>query len=76
MPFEGGKAERFPLRLGSERMIPGFEAALRGMRDGDERTFSVTFPDDYGEVSLAGRPVEFTVTMRELRRQELPALDD
>jgi trigger factor len=76
VPFEGGTAERFPLRLGSGRMIPGFEAALRGMRDGDERTFSVTFPDDYGEASLAGRPVEFTVTMRELRRQELPALDD
>lgn len=76
VPFEGGKAERFPLRLGSERMIPGFEAALRGMRDADERTFSVTFPVDYGEASLAGQPVEFTVTMRELRRQELPALDD
>jgi len=76
IPFEGGKAERFPLRLGSERMIPGFEAALRGMRDGDERTFSVTFPDDYGEAALAGQPVEFTVIMRELRRQELPALDD
>jgi trigger factor len=76
VPFEGGKAERFPLRLGSERMIPGFESALLGMRDGEEKTFSVTFPDDYGEAALAGQPVEFTARMLELRRQELPPLDD
>jgi trigger factor len=76
VPFEGGKAERFPLRLGSERMIPGFEAALLGMREGEERTFVITFPDDYGEASLAGQPVSFTATLRELRRQQLPAADD
>ncbi|MGH3076225.1 MAG: trigger factor, partial [Gaiellales bacterium] len=76
VPFDGGKADRFPLRIGSERMIPGFEAALVGMRDGEERTFTVTFPDDYGEAALAGKLVEFTATLLELRRQELPPLDD
>jgi trigger factor len=75
VPFEGGSAERFPLRLGSDRMIPGFEAALLGMKDGEERTFTVTFPADYGEANLAGQPAEFTVKLRELRRQELPPLD-
>ena len=76
VPVEGAKAERFPLRIGSERMIPGFETALLGMRDGEERIFTVTFPDDYGEAALAGQPVEFTVQLRELRRQELPPLDE
>jgi trigger factor len=75
VPFEGGTAERFPLRLGSDRMIPGFEAALLGMKDGEERTFTITFPADYGEAALAGQPAEFTVKLRELRRQELPPLD-
>ena len=75
VPFEGGTTERFPLRLGSDRMIPGFEAALLGMKDGEERTFTVTFPADYGEANLAGQPAEFTVKLRELRRQELPPLD-
>ena len=76
VPFEGGTAERYPLRLGSDRMIPGFEQALEGMVEDEERTFPLTFPPDYGEASLAGQDVEFTVTLRELRVPDLPDVDD
>lgn len=75
-PIEGAAAERLPLVIGSERMVPGFEDALIGMREGEERTFTVTFPEDYREESLAGKPVEFTATVRELRERRLPPLDD
>jgi trigger factor len=76
VPFEGGSADRFPLVLGSERMIPGFEAGVIGMREGETKTFGVTFPDDYGEEALAGQPAVFEVEVRELRRKVLPDLDD
>ena len=76
VPFEGGTAERFPLVIGRERMIPGFEEQLLGMAEGDERSFSLTFPEDYPDEALAGQTVEFRVTMRELRRKVLPKADD
>lgn len=75
-PVEGAAAERFPLIIGRERMVPGFESNLLGLPEGEERTFSVTFPDDYGEAELAGADVEFTVTLRELRERRLPEADD
>jgi trigger factor len=75
-PFEGGSAERFPLVIGAERMVPGFEAQLVGLAEGDSKTFSLTFPADYPDESLAGQPVEFTVTLRELRAKQQPPLDD
>jgi len=75
-PFEGGSAERFPLVIGAERMVPGFEAELVGLAEGESKTFSLTFPDDYPDQALAGQPVEFSVTMRELRAKQLPPLDD
>ncbi len=75
-PVEGAQAERFPLIIGKERMIPGFEANLIGMREDEERTFTVTFPADYGEEELAGQEVEFTARMRELRERRLPEADD
>ncbi len=59
-PVEGAQSDRFPLVLGKERMIPGFEANLLGMKEEDERTFTVTFPEDYAEESLQGAEVEFT----------------
>ncbi len=74
--IEGAVAERLPLVIGSERMVPGFEDALIGMREGEERTFTGTFPEDDREESLAGKPVEFTAVLRELRERRLPPLDD
>jgi len=74
--IEGAASERFPLVVGSERMVPGFETALIGMREDEQRTFTVTFPEDYRETELAGQPVEFTATLKELRQRKLPELDD
>jgi trigger factor len=75
-PVEGAQSDRMPLVIGNERMIPGFEDQLVGMREEEEKTFTVTFPDDYAEAELAGQPVEFTVMVRELRERRLPPLDD
>jgi trigger factor len=75
-PIEGASSDRFPLVLGAERMIPGFEAQIVGMRDGEEKTFPIRFPEDYKEASLAGVEAEFTVELRELRQKSLPPLDD
>jgi trigger factor len=73
---EGAQAERFPLVLGNERMIPGFEDNVVGMAEGEEKTFTVTFPADYGQPELAGQDVVFTATLRELRERRLPVADD
>ena len=76
VPFEGGSAERMPLILGEERLIPGFEANLLGLRPGETAGFDISFPDDYPEATLAGKPVHFDVELRELREKNLPPEDD
>lgn len=76
VPFEGGSAERLPLILGQERLIPGFEANLMGLRPSESTAFDIAFPDDYAEASLAGQTAHFAVDMRELREKVLPAIDD
>ncbi len=73
---DGAQSDRFPLIIGKERMIPGFEANLVGMREEEEKTFSVTFPEDYGEEALQGQEVEFAVKLLELRERRLPEADD
>ena len=75
-PIDGASADRMPLILGRERFIPGFEENLVGMREGDSKTFTVTFPEDYGEAELAGKPADFEVTLLELREKKLPDADD
>jgi trigger factor len=75
-PFEGGSAERMPLIIGEDRLIPGFEDNLVGMSVGDSKGFDVPFPDDYGEESLAGKLAHFEVELRELREKILPDADD
>jgi len=74
--FEGGEGRDQLLELGSGRLIPGFEEQLTGAKAGDERTVNVTFPDDYGAEHLAGKDAEFAVTVKEVKRKELPELDD
>jgi trigger factor len=74
-PFEGGTSERMPLILGQERLIPGFEANLHGLRVGDSTAFDIDFPEDYPEAGLAGQPAHFEVELRELREKVLPELD-
>ncbi len=75
-PFPGGEARDQPLELGSGRFIPGFEDQLRGAVAGDERTVTVTFPEDYQAADLAGKDAEFDVTVKEIKAKRLPELDD
>ena len=74
--FEGGSAERMPLILGQERLIPGFEDNLIGLQPGGSTSFDLTFPADYAETSLAGQSAHFAVDLRELREKVLPTIDD
>jgi trigger factor len=76
VPFEGGSAERMPLIIGEDRLIPGFEDELVGLRVGDTKGFDITFPADYAEETLAGAAAHFEVELRELREKILPDLDD
>ena len=75
-PFEGGKAEDFPLVLGGGFMIPGFESQLIGAAKGDERTLEVTFPDDFPKAELAGKAARFAVTVKEVEEPKPVAIDD
>ncbi|MFD3269511.1 trigger factor [Paenibacillus dendritiformis] len=74
--FEGGKAERYTLELGSNSFIPGFEDQLVGMGTGDFKDVEVTFPEQYHAENLAGKPAVFKVKLHEIKRKQLPALDD
>jgi trigger factor len=75
-PFEGGEARGFPLELGSDRLIEGFEEQLEGAEAGDERKVEVTFPDDYQAEQLAGNDAVFEVAVKEVKEKRLPELDD
>ncbi len=75
-PFEGGTSERMPIIIGEERLIPGFEANVVGLKVGDATEFDITFPEDYGEATLAGKAAHFAVTLKELREKVLPPVDD
>lgn len=74
-PFEGGSARDQLIELGSGALIPGFEEQLEGISAGEERTITVTFPEQYAE-ELAGREATFDVTAHEVKAKNLPALDD
>ena len=74
-PFEGGKGDAYPLKLGSASFIPGFEDQLIGAKAGDKRTVNVTFPDNYSP-PLAGKAAEFAVEVKEVRKVAPAAVDD
>ncbi|HIT59346.1 MAG TPA: trigger factor [Candidatus Faeciplasma pullistercoris] len=74
--FDGGKAEKFTLKLGSGQFIPGFEDQVVGHNVGDEFDINVTFPEDYQAKELAGAPVVFKIKLHEIKTTELPTLDD
>ncbi len=75
-PVDGATAKDYPLQLGSDRFIPGFEEKLIGCKSGDEKTFTIKFPDDYHESSLASTEVEFEVTVKKVSEIVRPELDD
>ena len=75
-PFAGGEGRDQLIELGSGRLVPGFEDQLQGARAGEERTVTITFPGDYGAEELAGKEAQFAVTVKEIKRKDLPELDD
>jgi trigger factor len=75
-PFEGGEGRDQVLELGSGRLIPGFEEQLTGAKAGEERVLELSFPADYGAEHLAGKDATFDVTVKEVKRKQLPELDD
>ena len=75
VPFEGGKGEQQPLLLGSGYFIPGFEEQVAGAALGEERDVRVTFPKEYTP-ELAGKDATFRITVHEITRRSMPALDD
>ena len=74
--FEGGTGEDFPFVLGKGRMLSEFEDAVRGMKAGETKTFPLTFPEDYPGKEVAGKTAEFTVTVKEVGRPELPEVNE
>ena len=74
--FEGGKSEGFELELGSDRMIPGFEKEIIGMKVGEEKTITVTFPEDYHAENLKGKDAEFDIVVHKTEGPVLPSVDE
>ncbi|MDJ0640049.1 MAG: trigger factor [Paracoccaceae bacterium] len=74
--FEGGSAEDFPLALGSGQFIPGFEEQLVGAKAGEEKAVEVTFPAEYGNADLAGKPAVFDVTVKAVKEPKPAPIDD
>ena len=75
-PFEGGSADRLPLIIGEDRMIPGWEDNLVGMAIDETKGFDITFPDDYRVEDLRGKAAHFEVTLLDVRERLLPDVDD
>lgn len=74
--FEGGKAEKHDLEIGSNTFIPGFEDQVIGMKIDEEKDIKVKFPDEYFSKELAGKDATFKVKVHEIKKKELPELDD
>lgn len=74
--FEGGKGTDYPLTIGSHSFIDNFEEQLIGKNIGEEVEVNVTFPEEYQAKELAGKPAVFKVTVKEIKKKELPELDD
>ena len=76
VPFEGGKAEKHELEIGSHSFIEGFEDQVIGMKIEEEKDINVTFPEEYFSKDLAGKPAVFKVKVHEIKAKELPTMDD
>ncbi len=74
--FEGGSAEDFQVEIKEGRFIPGFVEGIVGMKLEEDKDVEVTFPEDYPQAELAGKPATFTISLKELKEKELPEIDD
>lgn len=75
-PIKGGKGQEVPVVLGQGQMLPDFEAGLKGVEAGEEKSFKVKFPKDYHSAELAGKKVDFAVKVHRVEAEKLPPLDD
>lgn len=75
-PFDGGKADNMPLVLGSHSTISGFEDGIINAKKGQAVALNLTFPENYGAKELAGKPVQFAITVNKVEAPQLPSLDD
>lgn len=75
-PFEGGSGENYPLELGSNTFIPGFEEQLVGVKTDDVKDVTVIFPEDYQAADLAGKEAVFTVTVHDIKYKDRPEVND
>ncbi len=75
-PIPGGSSKDFPLTIGSDTILPGFEDSLIGAKSGEEREFFLKLPEDFQEAELAGKEAAFKVKVNEIRERVLPPLDD
>lgn len=76
VPFDGGKAEHYSLTLGAGQFIPGFEDQIVGHETGEEFEINVKFPEEYQAENLKGKDATFKIKLHEIKRKELPVLDD
>ncbi len=76
MPVNGAEGKNYPLTLGSDAFIPGFEENIVGLKASEEKTFTLTFPKDYGIKALANKKVSFSLTVRTVNELAMPKVDD
>ena len=76
VPFDGGKAEDFQFVIGEGQMLEQFDAAVRGMKTGESKTFPLQFPADYQGKDVAGKEADFMVTLKKIEAQHLPEVDE
>ena len=76
VPFDGGKAEAFQFVIGEGQMLEQFDAAVRGMKTGESKTFPLQFPADYQGKDVAGKEADFLVTLKKIESQQLPEVND
>lgn len=74
-PFEGGKAESYPIDIGAGRMLADFEAGLRGVKAGEQKDIELTFPPNY-QANLAGKQAKFAINVKQIEERSLPELND
>ena len=74
--FDGGRGENVQIVVGAGRMLPDFEAGLKGVRAGEQKTVDVKFPDNYQAANLAGKTAQFALTIKQVEEQQLPEVND